>query len=91
MVPLLASKVTLQSRLKSPSSAFKKMVKGSKQRHELYDMLGLRVIITQRQVPSESYGYGLEGFPNADVDMYVCRLIIIQYEFSIISLMTTPF
>ena len=49
VIPRFASKVLIQSRLKSPSSAFKKMVKSdSKQRHQLYDMLGVRVIITDR-------------------------------------------
>ena len=49
VIPRLASKVLIQSRLKSPSSAFKKMVKSpSKQRDHLYDMLGVRVIISER-------------------------------------------
>jgi ppGpp synthetase/RelA/SpoT-type nucleotidyltranferase len=49
LIPRYASKVLIQSRLKSPSSAFKKMVKSdSKQRHQLYDMLGVRVIVTDR-------------------------------------------
>lgn len=56
IIPRFASKVLIQSRLKSPSSAFKKMVKSdSKQRHQLYDMLGVRVIITDRpQNPMEA-------------------------------------
>ena len=49
VIPHLASKVLIQSRLKSPSSAFKKMVKSpSKQREQLHDMLGVRVIISNR-------------------------------------------
>jgi ppGpp synthetase/RelA/SpoT-type nucleotidyltranferase len=44
----MASRITIQSRFKSPSSAFKKMVKSSKQKHELHDMLGVRLIIEER-------------------------------------------
>ena len=43
------SSIVLQSRLKTAPSAFKKMVKGAKRRDELFDLLGLRIIITERQ------------------------------------------
>ena len=43
-----ATSIVLQSRLKTAPSAFKKMVKGAKQRDELFDLLGLRIIITER-------------------------------------------
>jgi len=48
IMPLIAAKVTLQSRLKSPSSAFKKMVRGAKRQENLHDMLGMRIIIAER-------------------------------------------
>jgi hypothetical protein len=40
-------KVTLQSRLKTPSSAFKKMVKGAKRHHQLLDLAGVRLIVEE--------------------------------------------
>ena len=40
--------IVLQSRLKTAPSAFKKMVKGAKKRDELFDLLGLRIIIMER-------------------------------------------
>ena len=45
LMPLLASSVRLQSRLKNPVSAFKKLVKSSKQKQQLHDMLGIRVVV----------------------------------------------
>jgi len=49
--PLVArscSKVAIQSRLKTPPSAFKKMLKSAKQRSQLFDIVGVRVIVTHR-------------------------------------------
>jgi len=43
--------VTIQSRIKTPSSAFKKMVKSSKRQQQLHDILGLRVIVTESVLP----------------------------------------
>jgi GTP pyrophosphokinase len=40
-------KVTIQSRLKTPASAFKKMVKGVKSHHQLLDLAGVRVIVDE--------------------------------------------
>lgn len=40
--------VTVQTRLKSPTSAFKKMVKSAKLRDQLFDLMGLRVILQER-------------------------------------------
>jgi hypothetical protein len=49
LLPRLATRVTLQSRIKNPASAFKKLVRNPKQQHQqLHDMLGLRIIVTQR-------------------------------------------
>lgn len=50
----LASVVTLQSRLKTAPAAFKKMVRGAKQRQELYDMLGMRVIVSDKLNSTDS-------------------------------------
>lgn len=84
LMPLLAAKVTLQSRFKNPSSAFKKMVKSSKDKDKLHDMLGMRVIVKQRTFslqPAEfdgsdwesaedwAEGYGAAGEGFIDVDM----------------------
>lgn len=40
-------KLTIQSRLKTPSSAFKKMVRGAKTHHQLLDLAGIRIIVEQ--------------------------------------------
>lgn len=44
----LISSITIQSRLKTPSSAFKKMVKGAKRHHQLLDLAGIRIIVDDR-------------------------------------------
>lgn len=43
------SHITLQSRLKSTSSAFKKMLKQAKAKDQLFDLLGLRIIVHMKQ------------------------------------------
>ena len=40
-------RITIQSRLKTPSSAFKKMVKGAKSHHQLLDLAGIRIIVDE--------------------------------------------
>ena len=45
----LASKVSIQSRLKTPPSAFKKMVRANKRANQLHDLLGMRIVIQDRQ------------------------------------------
>jgi ppGpp synthetase/RelA/SpoT-type nucleotidyltranferase len=47
LMPCLARKVTLQSRFKAAPSAYKKMLHSSKQRGDLHDMLGLRIIVDE--------------------------------------------
>lgn len=42
------SKILIQSRIKTPSSAFKKMLNNAKMKDELYDILGIRIIATNR-------------------------------------------
>lgn len=41
-------KIEIQSRLKTPSSAFKKMFQGAKLRNELYDIIGFRAIVEEK-------------------------------------------
>ena len=62
VMPRIATNVLLQSRLKTASSAFKKMVKGAKLKDELFDMLGMRVIVTNREARS--------GFLGGDIVAY---------------------
>jgi hypothetical protein len=49
VMPLLSDGVIIQSRLKTPPSAFKKMIKSAKRRQQLHDMIGLRMIISQKK------------------------------------------
>lgn len=44
----LCDSVTVQTRLKSPTSAFKKMVKSAKVKDQIFDLMGLRVILGER-------------------------------------------
>eukprot|EP01038_Epipyxis_sp_PR26KG_P014711 gene14711-19774_t len=46
-IAYLCDRVLIQSRLKTPSSAFKKAVKGGKIRNELLDLIGVRIIVTE--------------------------------------------
>lgn len=62
-----ATSIVLQSRLKTAPSAFKKMVKGAKQRDELFDLLGLRIIITERDDDSDGYGRS-HNHPDEDTE-----------------------
>lgn len=43
---LIFSKILIQSRIKTPSSAFKKMLNNAKMKDDLYDILGIRIIAT---------------------------------------------
>jgi GTP diphosphokinase / guanosine-3',5'-bis(diphosphate) 3'-diphosphatase len=45
ILPQIAKKVVIQSRLKTPASAFKKMVRGAKQKHEMQDFVGMRLVV----------------------------------------------
>jgi len=54
VMPLLSDGINIQSRIKSPPSAFKKMVKGAKRRQQLHDMLGLRIIISEKSNPARA-------------------------------------
>lgn len=45
---LIFSKILIQSRIKTPSSAFKKMLNNAKMKDDLYDILGIRIIATNR-------------------------------------------
>ena len=53
-IPQVVSKIVIQSRLKAPSSAFKKMLNGAKQRSQLFDILGVRIIVSDRNTTSTS-------------------------------------
>ena len=51
-LPQLATNIKIQSRIKAPSSAFKKLVRSDKNKlTDLHDILGLRVIVTEAVVP----------------------------------------
>ena len=54
VMPLLSDGIKIQSRIKTPPSAFKKLVKGAKQRQQLHDMLGLRIIISEKKNPARA-------------------------------------
>lgn len=58
--------MTIQSRIKTPSSAFKKMVKSSKRQQQLHDILGLRVIVTENQLPWSRTVSGTPYLSNLD-------------------------
>ena len=63
IMPTIATNVLLQSRLKTASSAFKKMVKGAKVKNELFDMLGMRVIVTNREKePQDFFSDGVVAY-----------------------------
>jgi (p)ppGpp synthase/HD superfamily hydrolase len=49
MMPLLSNGVIIQSRLKTPPSAFKKLIKTAKRKQQLHDMIGLRIVISERK------------------------------------------
>lgn len=49
------SKIIIQSRLKTPPSAFKKMVRGAKVINQLYDIVGIRIITVARDEQQPSH------------------------------------
>lgn len=51
VLPVISSKITIQSRIKAAPSAFKKMIKSAKNLNQLHDLLGMRVII-QSKLPN---------------------------------------
>jgi len=51
VLPIISSKITIQSRIKAAPSAFKKMIKSAKNQNQVHDLLGMRIII-QSKLPN---------------------------------------
>jgi len=51
VLPVISSKITIQSRIKAAPSAFKKMIKTARNQNQVHDLLGMRIVV-QSKLPN---------------------------------------